>query len=315
MSIEALKRVGRVSGPRVLITGGVHGDEFEPMLALRKLDLELSRRSLCGQVTLIPVVNAGAFRLGQRTGEDNLDLARTCPGRPDGTATERIAHELTVNYIRNSDYYIDLHTGGLKLQVHPLCGYMLHPDPTVLDRQRRMAHAFGLPILWGTDPNLEGRTLSVARDTRVPAIYAEYLGGGCCDPRGVDAYVRGCLNVLVALGQLPGEPEPPPSPPLVIEDARPNSGYMQIQHPAPIGGFFECAVTLGQRVRRGDILGNVSDALGAKRAIITADRAGIVLVARTFASVEKGDGLAVILETDTDPPPSDSIARGASCTL
>ena len=273
------------------------------MLAIRKLDSELNRRGLLsGQVTLIPVVNAGAFRLGRRTGEDGLDLARTCPGRPDGTMTERLAHDLTTNYIHNADYYIDLHTGGLRLQVHPLCGYMLHPYPAVLERQRRMARAFGLPIVWGTDPTLEGRTLSVARDANIPAIYAEYLGGGGCDPHGVDAYVRGCLNVLIDLGIIHGAPDPSVSPPLVIEDTRPNSGYLQIQNPAPMDGFFECAVKLGQRVRCGDRLGNVSDALGAKRSLLTADRDGIVLVARSFASVETGDSVAVILETDADPP-------------
>ena len=29
--------VGRLPGPHLLITGGVHGDEFEPMMAIRRL--------------------------------------------------------------------------------------------------------------------------------------------------------------------------------------------------------------------------------------------------------------------------------------
>lgn len=49
-----------------------------------------------------------------------------------------------------------------------------------------MARAFGLPLIWGTDPTLPGRSLSVARDANVPAIYAEYLGGGRLNS-GVDA--------------------------------------------------------------------------------------------------------------------------------
>src|SRR5262249_36312899 len=154
--------------------------------------------------------NEPAFRLGQRTADDGRDLARSCPGRPDGSVTERIAHALS-GLIRAADFYMDLHTGGTRLCVLPMAGYTLHRDPDVLAAQRRMARAFGLPIIWGTDPNLDGRTLSVARDAGVPAIYAEYHGGGSCDPAGIDAYVRGCLSVLADRGMV--DPLPASSPP------------------------------------------------------------------------------------------------------
>ena len=86
--------VGQEPGPHLLITGGVHGDEFEPMAAVRLLIRRVCPESLRGRLTLVPVVNEPAFRRGQRTAEDGLDLARTCPGRPDGSVTERIAHAL-----------------------------------------------------------------------------------------------------------------------------------------------------------------------------------------------------------------------------
>jgi predicted deacylase len=287
----------RAAGPHVLVTGGVHGDEFEPMAAIRQLIGELSNRDLRGRITLVPVVNEPAFRLGQRTAEDGLDLARTCPGKPDGSATEQVAHALS-ELIRSADYYIDLHTGGTRLQVLPLAGYMLHSRPDVLERQRRMARCFGLPIVWGTEPSLNGRSLSVARDANVPAIYCEYLGGGGCDPRGVAAYVRGCLNVFVDLQLIDGEVVLQAHEPLVVEDSRPNSGFLQINHPSPIEGFFEPAVTLGQRVLRGDIFGVVSDMLGQRVETITAAHDGIVLVLHTFARVSQGESLGVVLETN-----------------
>src|SRR5437870_6628275 len=144
---------GHDPGAHVLITGGVHGDEFEPMAAVRRLITILRPDKLRGKVTLVPVVNEPAFRLGRRTADDGLDLARTCPGRQDGSVTEQIAFALS-ELIRTADYYIDLHTGGTRLRVLPLVGYTLHSDPAILATQRRMARAFGLPLLWGTDPNL-----------------------------------------------------------------------------------------------------------------------------------------------------------------
>ncbi len=294
---------GEQPGPTLLITGGVHGDEFEPMAAIRRLMTEIDPQKLRGRVWLVPVVNEPAFRRGQRTAEDGLDLARTCPGRSDGSVTEWIAFALS-QLVRSADLYIDLHTGGTRLTVLPLSGYMLHADAEVLARQRRMARAFGLPIVWGTDPGLEGRSLSVARDARVPAIYAEYLGGGRFDPAGVAAYVRGCLDVMAEFGMLHGRAAPAGEPQLVVEDDRPGSGHMQVNHPAPCEGFFEPAVALGTQVRAGDVLGRVVDPLGQRIEMIRARYTGMVIVLHTFPRVEAGTSVAVVLETTTLSPHS-----------
>ena len=293
---------GQRPGPHLLITGGVHGDEFEPMAAVRQLARELRPVDLKGRVTFVPVVNEPAFRLGHRCAEDGLDLARTCPGRADGSVTERIAFELS-QLIRSADLYIDLHTGGTRLMVLPLTGYVLHPDKSVLEQQRRMARAFGLPLIWGTDPNLPGRSLSIARQANIPAIYAEYLGGGRFDPEGVAAYVRGCQGVMAEFGMLDeegmghrkhgGHGEEP----LIVEDDRPGAGHMQVNHPAPCEGFFEPAVTLGQRVAANDLLGTVCDPLGGRVEVIHSRYSGIVIVLHTFPRVEAGVSVAVVMET------------------
>ena len=114
---------GARDGPDLLVIGGVHGDEFESMAAIRRLIAAVDPLQLRGRLICIPVVNEPAYWRGQRTAEDELDLAR----------------------------------------------------------------ALNMPIIWGTYPHLDGRTLSVARDAKVPAIYAEWMGGGVCDPAGVDA--------------------------------------------------------------------------------------------------------------------------------
>lgn len=289
--------VGSGPGPHLLITGGVHGDEFEPMAAVRRLMREIRAEELRGKVTLVPVVNEPAFRRGQRTGEDGLDLARTCPGKADGSVTEQIAWELS-KLIRSADFYIDLHTGGTRLTVLPLTGYTLHPSGEVLAAQRRMARAFGLPLIWGTDPNLEGRSLSVARDANVPAIYAEYLGGGRFEAAGVDAYVRGCFGVMRECGLLPSQAiESTTSAPRIIEDRRPGSGHMQVNHPASVEGFFEPAVAIGDEVRAGDELGTVIDIVGRRAETIRSRYTGTVIVLHTFPRVEAGTSVAVVLET------------------
>ena len=107
--------------PQLLIMAGVHGDEFEPMVAVRKVWEWLVGAEVCGRITFAPIVNEPAFQRGQRTAEDGLDLARTMPGRVDGSITERVAAMLAP-LIREADYLIDLHTGGRLFRIAPLSG-------------------------------------------------------------------------------------------------------------------------------------------------------------------------------------------------
>ena len=74
-------------GPHLVITAGVHGDEFEPMQCIHRLMDSLPGQLLRGKLSLVPCVNVEAFLLGNRKASDDLDLARICPGDPQGTIT------------------------------------------------------------------------------------------------------------------------------------------------------------------------------------------------------------------------------------
>ena len=286
---------GHHDGPHFLISGGVHGDEFESMVTIRRLIKQVQPEELSGTLTLIPCVNEAAFWDGERAAnDDKLDLARTCPGDPNGSVTERTANAIS-KLIESADYYIDLHSGGKIMRVAPMVGYGLVPDADVLDTQRAMARAMQIPIIWGTQSKLHGRTLSVARDAKVPALYTEWLGGGECCPKGVETQAAGCLNVMAYAGMLERE-IPPFEPDYVVEDDRPNAGYMQLNYQSPVDGFFESHVEMRQRVKVGDTIGTVSDFLGENVVDVPSIHDGIVLTIRVYNRVFQGDSLAVIIE-------------------
>lgn len=280
-------------GPHLLITGGVHGDEYEPMAAIRRLREAFDPAELKGRVTLVPVVNEPAFHRRSRTAEDGLDLARVCPGNPEGSVTEQIAAALS-ELIREADYYIDLHTGGIQYEIMSLAGYGLHQDETILNKQREMARAFNLPTIWGTSDRLEGRSLSVARDAGVPAIYAEFTGGAKCAQGGVQLYADGCLNVARYLGMIERTISDSRIE-YVVEDDRDNAGHLQIQMPAMVDGFFERRVKLGDVVGRNQILGKIFDPLGGRGINVAAPHDGIVLMLQSYPAAKKGESLGAIL--------------------
>lgn len=282
-------------GPHLLISAGVHGDEYEPILAARELVQRLPTLLTAGKVTIVPVVNPDAFHRGSRLGGDGLDLARICPGKADGTPSEKAAAMISEE-IRQADYYIDMHTGGCAFRIYPLAGYMLHPSGNVLERQRQMARAFNLPLVWGTDHNAEGRTLSVARDAGVPAIYVEYGGGNAAEREAVGACIDGCIGVLRYLSMIKEADKTVSRLRYMIEDDRPGSGHLQAHMPAPVEGIFVPEVAPGDPVTRGQLWGNIHDVPTGRHVEIRADSDGMALFLRTAALVRKGDSLGGILQ-------------------
>lgn len=280
-------------GPRLLITAGVHGDEYEPLMAAFRLIEAIGSRLSHGSVTIVPGVNGTAVDAHLRCGSDGLDLARTCPGDPDGSPTQADAHAVSL-LIRSCDALIDLHTGGRLFDIHPMAGYMVHPDLSVLSASRAMALSFGLPLLWGTDPAPDGRTLSVARDAGIPAIYVEYGGGASVRSHIADAYFEGCLNVMARLSMLSEDRHWAGRPAHWIEDAEPNKGHLQSKMPSPCNGVFVPSVTLGALVHRGDTWGDVIDMHTGCRTAVTAEDTGLVLFLRAEAVVSKGESLGGI---------------------
>jgi predicted deacylase len=285
---------GKRDGPHLLITAGVHGDEFEPMVAVDRLIQQLSTCDLAGRVTLVPVVNESAFSIGKRTGSDGLDLARVCPGNDQGSATEQSAAALS-QLIGQADYYIDLHTGGVGYSVWPMSGYLLHQDSAVLAKQQKMSQVFNLPVIWGTYAGNEGRSLSVARDAAVPAIYTEYLGSVPFHPEAVDALSAGCLNVMGWLEMIDREPAAG-AVAWICEDDRAGAGHMQICHPAPHAGLFVADVGLGETVQQGQVLGTVTDMESGVQSTVPAQQTGRILTIHSFARVAQADGLFVVVD-------------------
>jgi len=102
---------GLAKGPRLLITGAVHGNEICGSLAITRLLEQLDRgalRLLRGTLTCVPVVNPLAYQRGQREGERNLNRnLRECPIPQD--VEDRIANQLCP-LLAAHEVLLDLHS-------------------------------------------------------------------------------------------------------------------------------------------------------------------------------------------------------------
>lgn len=78
-------------GPRIMVLGGVHGNEPGGWLAAEAIaDWELES----GSMLVLPRVNWRAASVMERTLSEIGDINRAYPGRADGTVAQRIAHSV-----------------------------------------------------------------------------------------------------------------------------------------------------------------------------------------------------------------------------
>ncbi len=80
-------------GPTLVISAGVHGDEYEGQIAVSELAEQLKAEDINGRLILLPMMNFPATQDGCRVSPvDDGNLNRTYPGDAYGTSTDVIAH-------------------------------------------------------------------------------------------------------------------------------------------------------------------------------------------------------------------------------
>jgi predicted deacylase len=227
---------------------------------------------------------------------DHQDLARTFPGKLDGTVTEQIAFRFGHYLLKPANYYVDLHSAGSIFRMVFLSGYGMVANSVVLDWQRRMAVAFGGDLVWGT-PLFPGRTLSQAESFQIPAIYAETTGTGGLRRSDVEQYKEGVRNVLRCVGMMEGSfPDRPARFFRETGSSADKEGFLQLDHPAPCKGIFLSEVDLWDEVAAGQSLGRIVDSAGRTLAPVASRRKGHVILVRHSLSVNENEALVVVVE-------------------
>lgn len=279
-------------GPRVLITGGTHGDEFEGPAAIMRLAARLTPEDLAGQVILMPALNAPALQASSRVSPlDGGNLNRAFPGNPTGGPTAIIAAHIA-DLLTRCDGAIDLHSGGKASFFAPSALATQSADPALRAANLALARAFGLPLIWELGGHNDARSLNGAAEAAgIPMIAAELGGGGGVDPAITDATEAGLISALIHLGVLAGEAP--------LRDAR----RVEIASPhqslyAPGAGIFDRAVQAGQDVRKGDLAGRFHFVMEPERASVPVrfPTDGFVLVHTCRGQVTRGELLALVAQ-------------------
>ncbi len=266
LPVEVL--TGKHHHPCLGLAAGVHGDEYDGMLALQEIAHEFDLSQMEGSLIIIPVANPFAFAAAQRrTPQDNMDLNRVFPGKTEGSLTEQLADLLCCRLLRHADAVFTLHGAGSGGVLSPWVEFLDVPGPAGR-ASYEMARASGFSDLIAL-PRLPGVLLTAMTDLGVPLIEGEAGGRGTMRREHVSFYKERVRDVACHVGVLPtsgrsgrGDPSP--------------AVWNLCSVSAGADGLFVRAVDLKHRVRQGDRLGTIVDMYGDVVAQVRAPRDGLI---------------------------------------
>ena len=267
---------GVMPGPSLCLTAGVHGDELNGVEIAHRIYAETAPVDLSGTLIALPAVNMSGLRTGNRYLPDRRDLNRGFPGNPNGSLASRMAHQLYQGVIRNCDALVDLHTGSGNRTNLP----QIRTD---LDSPRALALArsFGVGVvLHGAGP--KGSLRRSVLDGGVPAVIYEAGGPLRFEENEIALGVEGVRNVMADLGMIERGSK-----------TRPSEVYRKTTwvRSGDAIGIFLTARKPGDRVRKGEVLGEVTDFTTDQRTTVEAPRDGRIIGMAVPQLVLPGYGL------------------------
>ena len=275
---------GVADGKTIYLQAVSDGDELNGIAVIHEVLRRVSPDILRGKVIAIPIVNFHAFHAKQAYSPvDNLKMNRCFPGKVDGTSSERIAHYLFNNAVKQADVCIDLHQSGVKPMIDEVRVRVSHDHP-LHEACLKLARAFGIGyILDQKGP--KGQLAQVAPDIGIPTIDPEL--GGChgWDKTSIAKGVRGVLNVLKYYDFIDGEPELPQKQTIVNR---------LVTFASNQGGFVYYKANLYDHVEASQPIAEICNVFGHTRETIRAPESGIFWSRAVYPMVASGESIGKI---------------------
>lgn len=276
MPLEVVR--GKKEGPTLFICSTIHGDEINGIEIARRLLDHRSLKNICGTLIVIPIVNIFGFNDRSRYLPDRRDLNRCFPGLKNGSLTSQLAYKFMQEIVQKSDFGIDLHTGAFHR-----CNYPQIRADFSNEKTFELAKAFGAPVLIGSNVRDGSLRASVAQ-MNIPMILFEAGEALRFDEDNIKIGVEGVLNVMKKIGMIKGRLKKTHSKKTFVANS---SSWVR----APHSGIHIAHQTLGKHVKKGDVLGEISNPFGDHKILVKANESGVIIGVSKLPLTNKGDAL------------------------
>lgn len=267
---------GRRSGPVIVVSAAVHGDEINGVEIIRRLLLQPQLRRLRGTLLAVPIVNVYGFHYRSRYLPDRRDLNRSFPGSVKGSMASRLAYIFLNDVVRHADLGIDLHTAAIHRDNLP----QIRADMKT-DEVRQLAKAFAAPAaIHSAAP--PGSLRNAAAEIDTPILVYEAGEALRFDEVSIRIGLRGIMNVMREIGMITLKRKTP-KPSAILR----SSTWVR----APYSGVVRTMAKLGDIVAKGDVLGIVSSPVSDEEYEMMAPCDGIIIGRANLPLTYEGEAI------------------------
>jgi predicted deacylase len=263
-------------GPVVLLMAGMHGDEVNGIEIVRRMLSKKMLYPLKGTIIAVPILNIYGFLNFSREVPDGKDVNRSFPGNREGSLASRVAHRFMKEVLPYVDYGVDFHTGGSSRTNYPQIRCMLNSE-----QNKKLAHAFAAPFVLDA-PFRQGSLRKEASKLGKSILVYETGESLRFDEKGITIGIEGTCRLLHHLGMLSGSPVASEETVVCAKD---------IWLRAKNAGLWRSFVQAGEKVKKNQYVGSITDPYGEMEVKVTAPAAGYIIGLNNMPVINQGDAL------------------------
>ncbi|MHA2358256.1 MAG: succinylglutamate desuccinylase/aspartoacylase family protein [Candidatus Heimdallarchaeaceae archaeon] len=300
---------GEKSGPILLLTGNIHGDELHGLVTVQEVIQEINPKELYGTVIAIPTLNpAGLLTMTRSPFYDRSDPNRLWPDpKPkkdpkliyedpydknldpkENPSVQEVFYTKFAEILTNVDYFVDLHCHSFRSLPYSYIDRIYYDEKKegekekaqiLFDKTLEMVEAFGFTIVLEDPPKHYFRkdlhrstTGSFVNLHRKPGFTVELGASEIVDTKITNAAKIGVFNILKWSKMLEGEIES-----ITSFSVHSNELWREIEIRVSQSGLYIPLVTTGELVNQNDPIAVVHDIFGEVKETISAPEDGTVL--------------------------------------
>ncbi|MCC5906523.1 MAG: succinylglutamate desuccinylase/aspartoacylase family protein [Balneolaceae bacterium] len=263
------------TGPVLLLTGGLHGDEINGIEIVRRMlarDLLTPER---GSIIAIPLMNVYGFIQNVRGVPDGKDINRSFPGSKTGSLAKLVAYTIMQQIVPKIDYGIDFHTGGASRFNFPQIRCVFD-----IPKNMELASAFAPPVILHSGL-IDSSFRKAAHRKKKHVLVYETGESLRFDEEGIQEGINGTLRLMKHLG---------------MRSTAPQAGETEIYEKsawvrANFAGLYRPKINIGDKIKKNQLLGSITDPFGDEVFKVKSRHEGRVIGINHCPVVHKGDAI------------------------